>query len=60
MKRLLTTLLALASLAVAEAQPTVMRLYERAENQPTIAKEIYGHFSEHLGTCIYGDRKSVV
>ena len=54
MKRLLTTLLALASLAVAEAQPTVMRLYERAENQPTIAKEIYGHFSEHLGTCIYG------
>lgn len=54
MKRLLTTLLSVASLAVAEAQPTVMRLYERAENQPTIAKEIYGHFSEHLGTCIYG------
>jgi alpha-N-arabinofuranosidase len=21
---------------------------------PTISKDIYGHFSEHLGTCIYG------
>ncbi len=53
MRRLLSLSLLLCTLC-ATAQPIEMRLYECATNQPVIAKEIYGHFSEHLGTCIYG------
>ncbi|MBQ8916188.1 MAG: alpha-N-arabinofuranosidase [Alistipes sp.] len=54
MKRVLLTLsVALCSVS-AWAQPTLVRVHDAATNQPTISKEIYGHFSEHLGTCIYG------
>ncbi len=30
-----------------------VNVHENAENQPVIHKEIYGHFAEHLGRCIY-------
>ncbi len=53
MRRLLTLLLAVATLTAA-AQPIEVRVHECATDQPVIAKELYGHFSEHLGTCIYG------
>ena len=36
----------------ASAQVQV-NVHETAENQPTIHKEIYGQFAEHLGRCIY-------
>ncbi|MBQ1205406.1 MAG: alpha-N-arabinofuranosidase, partial [Alistipes sp.] len=36
------------------AQPVEVRILDRATDQPVIAPEIYGQFSEHLGTCIYG------
>lgn len=54
MKRLLTLLAALCVVGTLTAQPIEMRLHECATDQPMIAKELYGHFSEHLGTCIYG------
>lgn len=54
MKRLLTLSAALCVVGTLTAQPIEMRLHEYATDQPVIAKELYGHFSEHLGTCIYG------
>lgn len=54
MKRLLTLSAALCVVGTLTAQPIEMRLHECATDQPVIAKELYGHFSEHLGTCIYG------
>ena len=41
---------ALTSVAQTTATVTLMP----SEKSPVIAKEIYGQFSEHLGTCIYG------
>jgi alpha-N-arabinofuranosidase len=38
-----------------ENSVTVNQLVIMANNPgPVISKDIYGHFSEHLGTCIYG------
>lgn len=54
MKRLFTALLALTLATLATAQPTTVRIADGGTNHPTIAPEIYGQFSEHLGTCIYG------
>jgi len=61
MKRLLTTLLILMFLtsyevgAQKENPASVNQLIVVANHAgPTISKDIYGHFSEHLGTCIYG------
>ena len=54
MKRFSTLLLALVCAFAATAQPIEVRVLDRATDQPTIAPEIYGQFSEHLGTCIYG------
>lgn len=61
MKKLLFTLLALISIGIMclNAQNvnsvSVNQLVIIANHSgPVISKDIYGHFSEHLGTCIYG------
>lgn len=36
------------------ARSVTVRVQECSTDGPTIAREIYGQFSEHLGTCIYG------
>lgn len=54
MKRLFTLLATLCCTVAVTAQPVEVHIQDRATNQPTIAPEIYGQFSEHLGTCIYG------
>ena len=54
MKRLFTLLATLCCTVAVTAQPVEVYIQDRATNQPTIAPEIYGQFSEHLGTCIYG------
>lgn len=54
MKRIYTLFVALIACAVATAQTVDVRIYDAATDTPTIAPEIYGQFSEHLGTCIYG------
>jgi alpha-N-arabinofuranosidase len=50
----LFTVIFLLAPAVASAQKNAtVKIYpERAKD--TIPKEIYGHFAEHLGSCIYG------
>ena len=54
--KILTLSLALFALPLAVmAQRTVkVSVHEDAASGQVIPKEIYGHFSEHLGTCIYG------
>ncbi len=43
------------AVAQKEADPVVNQLVVVANNPgPVICKDIYGHFSEHLGACIYG------
>ena len=38
-----------------EGKGTINQLVIIANNPgPVISKDIYGHFSEHLGACIYG------
>jgi alpha-N-arabinofuranosidase len=61
MKRISTSLLVLLLLTCSEAWAqkespvTVNQLVVVANNSGTvISKDIYGHFSEHLGACIYG------
>lgn len=54
MKRLFALLATLCCAVAVTAQPVEVHIQDRATNQPTIAPEIYGQFSEHLGTCIYG------
>ncbi len=46
-------LVALASFPVLGANEATVTLLP-SEESPIIAKEIYGQFAEHLGTCIYG------
>ena len=49
----LTAALSLPGSAVTAQKSAILKIYpERAGD--TIPKEIYGHFAEHLGTCIYG------
>ena len=57
--RLKPTLLALAatlllSLSLSAQQRTTVRLQTSDKDGALIPKEIYGQFSEHLGSCIYG------
>lgn len=53
MKNIVKTLAIVMALPVAGmAQSTLKLNPEKASVK--ISKEIYGHFSEHLGTCIYG------
>ena len=54
MKRLFALLATLCCAVAVTAQPVEVRILDRATDQPVIAPEIYGQFSEHLGTCIYG------
>jgi alpha-N-arabinofuranosidase len=55
-KALLTlTLLALGTYAIFAQAPQKATLSVHVnEGEHTISKHIYGHFSEHLGRCIYG------
>jgi alpha-N-arabinofuranosidase len=55
-KTLLTlTLLALGTYAIFAQAPQKATLSVHVnEGEHTISKHIYGHFSEHLGRCIYG------
>lgn len=52
MKKLISVSLALAGCfsALAQNQITV----DAAAPKQTISKQIYGHFAEHLGRCVYG------
>ncbi|MDA3880594.1 MAG: alpha-N-arabinofuranosidase, partial [Prolixibacteraceae bacterium] len=53
MKKIILGMLVLSLASVqAWSQNTLVLHPEKAET--TINKNIYGHFSEHLGTCIYG------
>lgn len=53
MKKLMTNTLFLLLFVIGlSAQNTLV--LKPGETETRISKEIYGHFSEHLGTCIYG------
>lgn len=52
MRKISSLILCLTTAVLANAQVQV-KVYETAEDQPVIAKEIYGQFAEHLGRCIY-------
>ncbi len=55
MKKILLAIISLCICFIAEAQPknvTVKLNPEQAKD--TISRHIYGHFAEHLGSCIYG------
>ena len=52
MKRIASLVLGICLSLTAFAQVTV-NVHETAAGQPTIHKEIYGQFAEHLGRCIY-------
>lgn len=54
MKRKVSGLLtALAVVFVLNAQPPVQVLLDGTSTNTVISRHIYGHFSEHLGRCIY-------
>jgi len=53
MKKQLFSLFALVLLLGASAQQATLTI-ESKPGAPTISKHIYGHFSEHLGHCVYG------
>ena len=53
MKKILTLAALLACLPMVAQEKAVIDLQPQQETW-RIEKEIYGHFSEHLGTCIYG------
>lgn len=54
MKRITTLLLAAALPLTLAAQTVNIKVNTEPEKDQIIAKEIYGQFSEHLGSCIYG------
>jgi len=53
MKKTLLSLAFVASTMFALAQNAVTINLNSADAKQTISKDIYGHFSEHLGRCIY-------
>ena len=53
MKKILTLAALLACLPIVAQENAIIDLQPQKETW-RIEKEIYGHFSEHLGTCIYG------
>ncbi|MDR0430078.1 MAG: alpha-N-arabinofuranosidase [Tannerellaceae bacterium] len=53
MKSILFCFLAIITLPVFAQHESAIRIYPEQGKQQ-INKHIYGHFSEHLGTCIYG------
>ncbi|MFC1551163.1 alpha-N-arabinofuranosidase [Candidatus Latescibacterota bacterium] len=50
---LLSVLLLTAAFQVSAAENTLIVNVFPDENAPVISRNIYGHFSEHLGRCIY-------
>jgi alpha-N-arabinofuranosidase len=50
---LLAVTLSILSATSLSAQQKSTVTITKQENAPTISKHIYGHFSEHLGRCIY-------
>ena len=55
MKKFYILTIALATSLLASAQlKTIVHLHENNADGTMIPKEIYGQFSEHLGSCIYG------
>ena len=53
MKKLFISALALLALPLFAQRDASIRVYPK-EGTQQISKHIYGHFAEHLGTCIYG------
>lgn len=53
MKKLLAFLMAIPVAATAFAQSTISVSVNGIDPKHTISRHIYGHFSEHLGRCIY-------
>ena len=53
MKRIIIAIAAVALAASAQAQSIVV-IHDSEADGRIIPKEIYGQFSEHLGSCIYG------
>ena len=53
MKKLIAFSAITAAAISAQAAQVEIRL-NPSDSAPVIPKEIYGQFSEHLGTCIYG------
>ncbi len=53
MKKLFCALPVLFSVLFASAQSEATLSIQQDGNGPTISRHIYGHFSEHLGRCIY-------
>ena len=53
-KIILTTAIALAVTATASAADAIKATVHADQAGAKINREIYGQFSEHLGTCIYG------
>src|SRR5690349_822438 len=51
---LLTAVFYCCCLTIAFSQTTNRIIVSPSLAQHTISKHIYGHFSEHLGRCIYG------
>jgi len=54
MKKILTSFVALAALFLTSNAQESISIHTNEANGQIIAKEIYGQFSEHLGSCIYG------
>lgn len=52
MKKIITVLFSFFFLQLLSAQNTVV--FNNDTSQHIISKNIYGHFAEHLGRCIYG------
>lgn len=53
MKKLFISALAFLALPLFAQRDASIRVYPK-EGTQQISKHIYGHFAEHLGTCIYG------
>ncbi|WP_233752774.1 alpha-N-arabinofuranosidase [Flavilitoribacter nigricans] len=55
LKRVFFSMLLLAALTPAFSQQTDSRIIVNADQgEHTISRQIYGHFAEHLGRCVYG------
>ena len=53
MKKILLILVVLAVGSTSFGQSSVALVVDAGASKYTISRHIYGHFSEHLGRCIY-------
>ena len=53
MRNTLLSIALFGAMSLSAQQKSTISIYPDKANQ-TINKEVYGHFAEHLGTCIYG------